>query len=384
LQQKEKLTKEDKLDRTMVTERLVKSFHIENNVLMEYRMQLEPTNVQLGDLPQLPEDTEQDDGMADELEKLLEKAQRQIITLDYDGRRQNPYQMQNVLEMQISEQRAILSDKDKELYEEVIMNSIGRIISRRIQAAQQWVEDMNLLMRQRDNSSGLTFKLEWKARLAEQEEELDTHDLVRLLHADPAALRDDDLHKLTRHFQIRIERAKRASEGVASGNENVVTFQQAVREVLDYRLWFQFKLYYQQSGIAWRELTDKMFFKFSGGEKAMAMYIPLLSAAYSRYQEARADAPYIITLDEAFAGVDENNIRDTFALVEQLGFNYIMNSQALWGDYDVVPSLSVCELIRPKNASYVTVVRYYWNGRFRSLLEKDEPEKLAAAANEAS
>lgn len=388
LQQNEKLLKHDKLDRLSVTEKLVGNFHIENNVLMEYRMQLEPVTVQWAELPQIPESADPDEGMAAELEKLLEKAGRQIVTLDYEGRRQNPYQIVKVLEMQINDQRAILSEHDKELYEEVIMNSIGRIISRRIQAAQQWVADMNKLMGERDNSSGLKFKLEWKARLAEQETEMDTQDLVRLLHADPALLREEDLRKMVHHFQLRIERAKQASEATATGNVGAVTFQRAVREVLDYRLWFQFKLYFEQSGIAWRELTDKMFFKFSGGEKAMAMYIPLFSAVYSRYQEARPDAPYIITLDEAFAGVDENNIRDTFALVEQLGFNYIMNSQALWGDYDVVQALAIAELIRPKNAPYVTVVRYFWNGRIRSLAAGDEApmdaEDLVAAMNEAS
>ncbi len=64
-------------------------------------------------------------------------------------------------------------------------------------------------------------------------------------------------------------------------------------------------------------------------ERDLAMYIPLFSAAYSRYSDARPDAPRIISLDEAFAGVDENNIRDMFDLLEKLGFNYIMNSQAL-------------------------------------------------------
>lgn len=382
LQAKGGLLKQERLDRTSLTERLSKSFAVENNVLMEYRMQLEPLAVEIRDVPALPEGSDEDDGLAADLEKLREKSQRQIITLDYDGRRQNPYQLQQALLKQIEEQKNILSDKDKELYEEVIMNSIGRIISRRIRSAQQWVEEMNKLMQQRDTSSGLRFKLEWKARTAEQDEELDTQDLVRLLHADPAALKEEDLDKIVRHFQSRIERAKQASEGPADGAD--ATFQQAVRSMLDYRMWFQFKLYYEQSGLNWRELSDKVFFKFSGGEKAMAMYIPLFSAAYSRYQEASPDAPYIITLDEAFAGVDENNIRDTFALVEQLNFNYIMNSQSLWGDYDVVPSLAVCELIRPKNAPYVTVVRYHWNGRVRMLKvdEAETAESLAAATRQ--
>ena len=82
-------------------------------------------------------------------------------------------------------------------------------------------------------------------------------------------------------------------------------------------------------------------------------------------------------LDEAFAGVDENNIRDMFQLVEELDFNYIMNSQALWGDYDTVSKLSIAELVRPKNAPYVTVIRYFWNGAQKQLLyDESELEQL--------
>ena len=107
----------------------------------------------------------------------------------------------------------------------------------------------------------------------------------------------------------------------------------------------------------------------------MAMYVPLFSAAYSRYQEAGKDAPYLITLDEAFAGVDEQNMRDMFHLVEQLHFNYIMNSQAIWGDYDVVPSLNIYELLRPLNAAYVTVAGYQWDGRRRTVMLEDTSEE---------
>lgn len=374
IQEKGAILKQDRLNRTTVTGRLSESFYAENNVLMEYRMQLEPVAAEPHGLPELPANIDDSDELAGELERLCEKRQRLVITLDYDGRRLNPYQLREALDRQLDTLRLVLSEKDKELYEEVILNNIGRLINRRISAAEQWVEDMNRLMRQRDTSSGLRFKLEWKARPAEQDDELDTEDLVRLLHADPTALRDDDLSKIERHFKARIERAKQASDGGTQGAESATTFQQAVREVLDYRRWFQFRLYYEQAGLTWRELTDRAFFRFSGGEKAMAMYIPLFSAVYSRYQEARYDAPYIITLDEAFAGVDENNIRDMFALVEQLGFNYIMNSQALWGDYDVVPALAVYELVRPKNSPYVTVVHYYWNGQARTLAATGEDE----------
>jgi len=51
-----------------------------------------------------------------------------------------------------------------------------------------------------------------------------------------------------------------------------------------------------------------------------------------------------------------------------------MNSQVLWGDYDTVSSLSVCELVRPKNASFVSVIRYLWDGKSRQLVVDEEEE----------
>ena len=64
----------------------------------------------------------------------------------------------------------------------------------------------------------------------------------------------------------------------------------------------------------------------------MAMYVPLFSAVNAQYRKSdREDHPRMIALDEAFAGVDDVNIGSMFGLVEKLDFDYIMNSQALWG-----------------------------------------------------
>lgn len=98
------------------------------------------------------------------------------------------------------------------------------------------------------------------------------------------------------------------------------------------------------------------------------MYVPLFAAVNAQYQKAEnADHPRIIALDEAFAGVDDKNISTMFELVQQLEFDYIMNSQALWGCYATVPALRISELLRPANAQVVTVVHYTWNGRERTL-----------------
>jgi uncharacterized protein (TIGR02680 family) len=305
-----------------------------------------------------------------------EKSGRIIILLDYKGQRVTPYFVLEEIEKDILLQKEYINEQDRELYEDIILKTIGRILRSRIQRAERWVKDMNALMEKRDTSSGLTFSIQWKPKTAETEEEMDTKDLVELLRMNSRLLKEEDLQRVTLHFRSKINRAREMLEERGQGN----TLHQVIKEVLDYRKWFSFTLYYQKTNEPKRELTNQKFYKFSGGEKAMAMYIPLFAAAYSRYQEAAEDAPYIISLDEAFAGVDENNIRDMFALVEELGFNYIMNSQALWGDYDTVPALSICELVRPKNAPFVTVIRYHWDGKVKRLATNPDEEFTLASS----
>ena len=128
----------------------------------------------------------------------------------------------------------------------------------------------------------------------------------------------------------------------------------------------------QKTGEKKKELTDRVFFTFSGGEKAMAMYVPLFSAVVAKYAGARPDAPKLISLDEAFAGVDETNIRDMFRLMVEFEFNFMINSQILWGDYDTVPGLAIYQLIRPENAKFVSVIRYIWNGKVKVMLTGEE------------
>jgi len=348
------------LGRTEVADRLNRVFYQEQAMLLEYSFSQEVV-LELQDVPELPSD----EVITVALEQLKQKARRVQLSMDYFGKRVSPYFVASQIDRDILLQQSVLDERDRELYEEIIMHSVGRIIRARINRAEEWAGKIDQLMAERDTSSGLTFSLRWSPRPAEREEELDTKDLVDLLRSDPRLLKEEDMQRVTGHFRSRVQRAKAILEDRGLG----YTLHQAIREMLDYRQWFSFKLYYQRQGEPKRELTNNVFHKLSGGEKAMAMYIPLFSAAYSRYLEARADAPYIISLDEAFAGVDENNIRDMFDLVEKLGFNYIMNSQSLWGDYDTVSSLAISELVRPKNAPYVGVVRYYWNGKVRTMVE---------------
>ena len=53
---------------------------------------------------------------------------------------------------------------------------------------------------------------------------------------------------------------------------------------------------------------------------------------------------------------DNRNIRDIFRLMTQFQFDFIINSQVLWGDCDTLDALAIYQLIRPENAKFVTVM----------------------------
>lgn len=290
---------------------------------------------------------------------------RMLITSKQD--RLHPLSLKQLLEevrLLEDEQQVLLTEKDRELYEEIILSSVGRAIRLRIHRARDWVSQMNDLMKQRDTSSGLQLSLQWTAREEGNELEFGMESFVELLLRDSHRLDDEEVVQVTNHFRNRILMAKQNTD------QEHGTFQEHIFNLLDYRTWFEFKLLYRKrEGVAYKELKDEKFNVLSGGEKAMSMYIPLLAATYSRYSDASEDAPKIISLDEAFAGVDDTNIRDMFLLLTDMGFDYMMTSQVLWGCYDSVPRLAIYEIYRPKDSNIITLFHYRWNGKKRTFLE---------------
>lgn len=284
---------------------------------------------------------------------------QKVIQVDSEGAWRSIYDLEASIQSQVEELDLLIQKKDEELFEEIIFNSVGSVIRQLIEKAQKWANNMNQIFKEQKNSSSLSLSIKWQPKKAANEGELSTAELVTLLRKPRELLKESDSQSIKQHFQEKIARAKflrDASDGEAS-------LYQVLQQVLDYRSWFEFELYYSKENEGKKALTDTNFFKFSGGEKAICMYLPLFISIYSRYQDVRKDAPYIITLDEAFAGIDELNISELFKATEQLGFNYMINSQSLYGEYASVSSLNTYELIRPKNAPVVSTLLYHWDGK---------------------
>lgn len=334
---------QDKRDRDHFTQQLYSKFTENTQYLREFILRID--NIILGD-------EENNVGR-----RLYIKGKVRGKDIDF-------YELLRFIDEGIEENERLLKESDRQLFEDILVNTISKKIRAKIYHSQMWVARMNDLMENMNTSSGLSFSLNWASKKAENEGQLDTRELVELLKQEGSLMKESDLSKLSEHFRSKIAEARRVQEDTGKSQ----SFHMIMREVLDYRKWFEFKLNYKKTGQNKKELTNNAFFQLSGGEKAMAMYVPLFSAVYARFKGARTDAPRIISLDEAFAGVDEKNIRDMFRLLDELDLDYMINSQILWGDYDTVQSLAISELIRPDNANFVTVIRYHWNGNVKELV----------------
>lgn len=294
-------------------------------------------------------------------------ARRNDIRARYEGNEIPFTKLLTYLKAEIEQMQDLIRSKDRELFEDILANTVSRKIRSKINAAGSWVNNMNQLMNSMNTSSGLKLSLKWRSKTAEAEDQLDTGELVKLLKKDYLSMTEEESARLSAHFRSKVEEARRSS-GEQAG---LVSFYQVMKDTLDYRKWFEFQLFAQKTGERQRELTNSVFGTFSGGEKAMAMYVPLFSAVVAKYEGGSKNAPRLISLDEAFAGVDSRNIRDMFRLMAEFEFDFIINSQVLWGDCDTLDALAIYQLQRPGNAKFVTVMSYLWNGSFREALESE-------------
>ena len=131
-----------------------------------------------------------------------------------------------------------MSDKDRELFEDILANTISKKIRGKIQASKRWVEKMNTLMESMKTSSGLTLSLRWKNKRAEKEEQLDTRELVELLQKRCRNYASGRGAAVIGHFRSKIEEARKSANDLG----NVQSFHAIMRNVLDYRQWFEFQL----------------------------------------------------------------------------------------------------------------------------------------------
>lgn len=293
-------------------------------------------------------------------------AQRFAIMLSYQGKPVDFFEFSKIIEEIIENTQLLIVEKDKELFEKFFSDALATKLIRKINDAKSWVKDMSGLMEDLKTTSAISFSLAWKPKAALSSDDLATNELIMLLESDREILSYENLKALSQHFSKRIKMAK---QEYLENDIQDFNYGDLVQQALDYREWFEFRLYYKRADGPKKELTNSAFNVLSGGEKAMAMYVPLFTAVNAQYQKShKNDFPRIIALDEAFAGVDSENISSMFDLVAKLDFDFIMNSQVLWGTDSHIKELAISELYRPLNSQIVSIINYHWNGKVKTLL----------------
>ena len=67
---------------------------------------------------------------------------------------------------------------------------------------------------------------------------------VALLQKDAEIMREEEVEQLSRHFRSKIAEARRQAEQ----GDSALSFHAVMRDILDYRKWFEFRLEYQKTG----------------------------------------------------------------------------------------------------------------------------------------
>jgi len=282
-----------------------------------------------------------------------------MVTFHQPGGRIKPHALRSLLHDEFVLHQRVLRERESELYEEVILRDVAREIRSRIAMAQEWRDEVNGLLEGQELSNGEVLSISWRPKPPDRVTGVNHGRIVDLLRRDVDTLTDAEVTELIEHFRRRVGDVRERYQRNALLDKS---FADALAEVLDYREWFQFALHSKLPREDRRQLSDVRFAARSGAEKSLAMFIPILAAVYARYNAARPDAPRLVGIDEAFAGVDEQNIREMFRFLVELGFSWIMTSEKLWGVSDTLPACSTYELVKG-DGSVVTPVWFVWDGR---------------------
>jgi hypothetical protein len=264
-----------------------------------------------------------------------------------------------------AEQEALLTARERALFEDALLTSVCGQIHTRTQATRELVATMDAEMRARRLSSGQTVGVTWRADDHVTSEWKQVH---RLLDQDPAHFGPDQLESLRRHFSTEIKAARAA--------DPQAPYRELLAEVLDYRRWRRFELFLVEPDGSQALLTRARHARLSGGEKAASLHLPLFAAAHAAFKAARPGCPRLLGLDEAFAGIDEQGRRELLSLTVAFDLDLFMTGYDLWAIDRSVPGVAHHDLLHLPDEHAVSSLLIVWNGH--ELLEGPDAEVALA------
>lgn len=276
----------------------------------------------------------------------------QVFSALVDGVRVGASALFDLLRADAERSREDITARERELFDKTLTGDTRRHLAARIRQAHDLVDGMNARLERVRTASKVAVRLVWEVS---PDLPPGTRAARDLLLKNPVQLSEADRESLHRFFRERIERAK--ADDTAAG------WEQQLAQVFDYTSWHRFVVKVDRmNGAGWQLLSKKVHGALSGGEKAIALHLPLFAAVAAHYQ-AVAGAPRIILLDEVFVGVDSVNRGQVFALLSALDLDLVLTSDHEWCTYRELDGIAIHQLISGGDGDdAVTTARFVWNG----------------------
>ncbi|MEU8394895.1 TIGR02680 family protein [Nonomuraea sp. NPDC048892] len=275
----------------------------------------------------------------------------QVLTATVNGVRAGATALSQALREERDERRTDITEAERDLFDRTLAGDTRRHLADRIRQATALVESMNQRLERVRTASRVAVRLVWQV---DPTQAPGTRAARDLLLRDPAGLSEADKEALYVFFMDRVEEA-RADDSSASWEDQLM-------RVLDYTAWHRFVVRLDRGdGQGWQELTRKLHGALSGGEKAIALHLPLFAAVAAHYQ-TDPGCPRFILLDEVFVGVDRTNRGQVFDLLVDLGLDLVLTSDHEWCEYRELDGIAIHQLITGDGDDAVTTARFVWNG----------------------
>ncbi len=295
-----------------------------------------------------------------------------VVHIIFHNRPERPDRLALQLADDIHQRSEMLTAKESEVLENYLQAEIASEVQRLLRAAETQVQAINKELHKRPTSTGVRYRLQWQP-LSEDEGAPVGLDAARqrLLNTSADLWSPDDRRVVGTMLQqrIRAERERADAEpGRLPGDASGSLVDQLAR-ALDYRHWHRFRVERLQDG-QWRKLSGPA----SSGERALGLTVPLFAAIASFYsQGSSAQAPRLMLLDEAFAGIDDAARAHCMGLVREFDLDFVITSEREWACYAELPGVSICQLQRREGIDAVFVSRWTWDGRAKR--ETGDPDR---------
>jgi hypothetical protein len=284
-----------------------------------------------------------------------------LLVAAVDGQRLGATGLHDRLVDELSQARAELTVSEDRLFDETLAGEARRQVADRIRQATALVDNMNGLLRRVQTASRMRVGLKWQV---DDELPAGTREARNLILRSPDTLSDADRAALHAFFRERVEDIRRAD--TAAG------WQEQLLDVLDYRAWHTFVVQIDRGDGTWQAVTKRTHGQLSGGERAIALHLPLFAAAAAHYSGAEG-APRLILLDEVFVGVDAGNRGQLLDLIVRLDLDAVMTSDHEWCTYTELDGIAVHQLITGTDGDdAVTTARFVWDGARLQPVQAEE------------